>query len=318
MAWYALATYRRGDGTATALVFDEKLYDFATACKAAADVQPTWATAELGGLIARWPEVQAGIESIAQSAAKLAAAGKLKPLPAGTALAAPIRPGRIYCAAANYIEHAKEMSTTLAAKANGRPYFFQKPSTTVIGPEEVVRKPEETSKLDWEVELAVVIGKRAKDVPIAQALDYIAGYTVANDVSARDLNKRTDYPFAFDWFQGKCWDTFCPLGPWIVPAAFIRDPQDLKLKLTVSGTLQQDDTSKTMIWTVREQISYLSTILTLEPGDIIATGTPAGVGAGKGIFLKAGDVMEAWVEGIGTLRNPVANGNRAAWAPMKQ
>lgn len=317
MAWYALATYRRGAGNATALVFDGKLYDFADACRATGTAAANWIHGGLDGMVARWPELCAGIDAIAQASAVLAAAGKLEALPAGTQIAAPIRPPRIYCAAANYVEHAKEMSTALASKTNSRPYFFQKPASTVIGPEETVRKPEETAKLDWEVELAAVIGKRAKNVPLAQAFEYIAGYTIVNDVSARDLNKRSDYPFAFDWFQGKCWDTFCPIGPWIVPTAFIADPQKLKLKLTVNGAIEQDDSSTTMIWTVREQISYLSTIVTLEPGDVIATGTPSGVGAGKGKFLKAGDVMEAWVEGIGTLRNPVANGNQPAWGAMK-
>jgi 2-keto-4-pentenoate hydratase/2-oxohepta-3-ene-1,7-dioic acid hydratase in catechol pathway len=317
MPGYALATYRTGAGTATALVLDGKLYDIAEAARVSATDLGEYSRASLGGLVARWLDALPLIDALARAAGKQVTEGKLKPLPNGTALDAPIRPARVYCAAANYVEHAKEMSTALASKANSRPYFFQKPASTVIGPEETVRKPEETSKLDWEVELAVVIGKRAKNVPLARAFEYVAGYTIVNDVSARDLNKRTDYPFAFDWFQGKCWDTFCPIGPWIVPTAFIADPQNLRLKLTVNGTVQQDDSSTTMIWTVREQIAYLSTIVTLEPGDVIATGTPSGVGAGKGLFLKAGDVMEAWVEGVGTLRNPVANGNQPAWGAMK-
>ena len=310
MVWYALATYRQGAGTATALVFDDKLYDFATACNAVSGTPPSWATAELGGLIARWPEVQVGIESVAQAAALLAGAGKLKPLPAGTALAAPLRPGRIYCAAANYVEHAKEMSTALASKTNSRPYFFQKPSTTVIGPEEVVRKPEETAKLDWEVELAVVIGKRAKDVPLAQALDYIAGYTVANDISARDLNKRTDYPFAFDWFQGKCWDTFCPLGPWIVTPDEIPDPHDLKMELRVNGEVRQESHSGNMSVTIGQILSNFSG-LTYSAGDVLSTGTVSGVAGFKSpeerarLYLKPGDVIEAEIERIGVLRNPV-------------
>jgi 2-keto-4-pentenoate hydratase/2-oxohepta-3-ene-1,7-dioic acid hydratase in catechol pathway len=142
---------------------------------------------------------------------------------------------------------------------------------------------------------------------VDRALSYVAGYSIVNDVSARDLNVRSDYPFKFDWFQGKAHDSFAPFGPCIVPGWMIRDPQNLHMRLTVNGETHQDDSTANMIWTVREQIAYLSTIVTLEPGDVIATGTPAGVGMGKGVFLKAGDVMEASVEGIGALRNPVIN-----------
>jgi 2-keto-4-pentenoate hydratase/2-oxohepta-3-ene-1,7-dioic acid hydratase in catechol pathway len=166
--------------------------------------------------------------------------------------------------------------------------------------------PPETGKLDWEVELGAIIGRRARRIPLSRALDYVAGYTVVNDVSARDLNIRTDYPFKFDWFQGKCHDSFAPFGPWIVPAWLIPDPQTLKMTLKVNGETMQDSSTANMIWTVREQVAYLSTIVTLEPGDVVATGTPAGVGQARGVFLKPGDVMEAWLEHIGTLRNPVA------------
>ena len=164
--------------------------------------------------------------------------------------------------------------------------------------------------LDWEVELAAVIGKRARRVSVDKALDYVAGYSIVNDVSARDLNMRADYPFKFDWFQGKCHDTFAPFGPWIVPAWFIKDPQDLRMELTVNGESMQNDSTGNMIWSVREQIAYLSTIVTLEPGDVIATGTPAGVGMGRGTYLNDGDVMVASLEKIGSIRNRVANERR--------
>jgi len=147
-------------------------------------------------------------------------------------------------------------------------------------------------------------------VRVLRSLDYVAGYTVVNDISARDLNTRTDYPFKFDWFQGKSWDSFAPLGPWIVPAWLIPDPQALGLRLTVNGEEMQKDSTKNMIWNVREQISYLSQILTLRPGDVIATGTPTGVGMGRGIFLKHGDQVEATVENIGTLSNRVVDEKR--------
>jgi 2-keto-4-pentenoate hydratase/2-oxohepta-3-ene-1,7-dioic acid hydratase in catechol pathway len=198
------------------------------------------------------------------------------------------------------------MGTVLAAKAQSKPYMFLKLQDTVIGPEDEIVKPPETEKLDWEVELGAVIGRQARRIGVDQALDCVAGYTVVNDVSARDLNTRSDYPFKFDWFQGKCWDSFAPLGPWITPAWLIPDPQALSLRLSVNGKVMQEDTTAHMIWTVREQISYLSQILTLRPGDVIATGTPTGVGMAHGVFLQHGDVVEAEVGGIGVLRNRVA------------
>jgi 2-keto-4-pentenoate hydratase/2-oxohepta-3-ene-1,7-dioic acid hydratase in catechol pathway len=202
------------------------------------------------------------------------------------------------------------MGSVLAAKSQSKPYMFLKLQDTVVGPGDDIVKPPETSKLDWEVELGAVIGRQARRIGVAEALDYVAGYTVVNDISARDLNTRTDYPFKFDWFQGKAWDTFAPLGPWIVPAWLIPDPQALGLRLTVNGEEMQKDSTKNMIWNVREQISYLSQILTLRPGDVIATGTPTGVGMGRGIFLKHGDQVEATVENIGTLSNRVVDEKR--------
>src|SRR5665213_3269454 len=161
------------------------------------------------------------------------------------------------------------------------------------------------SQLDLPVELAAVIGMRCRRITAERALDAVAGYSIVNDVSARDLNMRSDYPFKFDWFQGKCHDTFAPFGPWIVPAWQIPDPQKVALRLDVNDQPMQQDTTANMIWTVREQIAYLSTIVTLEPGDVIATGTPTGVGMGRGIFLKAGDRITATIDGIGTLANDV-------------
>jgi 2-keto-4-pentenoate hydratase/2-oxohepta-3-ene-1,7-dioic acid hydratase in catechol pathway len=190
-------------------------------------------------------------------------------------------------------------------RGDGAPYHFVVPGGAASGHGATVPTPAGCTQLDWEIELAAVIGKTCRRVPVEQALDAVAGYTILNDVSARDLNVRGDYPFKFDWFQGKCHDTFAPLGPWIVPAWQVEDPQAVHLHLEVNGQAMQDDTTANMIWTVREQISYLSTIVTLEPGDVIATGTPTGVGMGRGVFLKDGDRIEATIRGIGTLGNPV-------------
>ena len=233
--------------------------------------------------------------------------GELKPIDDGAArLVAPLNPPRIFGTASNYIEHAAEMQTVLAAKEESSPYIFLKASTSVIGTGQTVLIPPETEKPDWEVELGVVIGKHGRRIKKENALAHIAGYTIVNDVSARDMNQRTDYPFKHDWFRGKSWDTFCPMGPWFVPKSCINDLHQLPLKLKLNGKLMQDGNTSELIWNVFEQIEYLSSILTLEPGDVIMTGTPAGVGKGRGIFLKPGDVMECDIEGIGSIRNPVA------------
>jgi 2-keto-4-pentenoate hydratase/2-oxohepta-3-ene-1,7-dioic acid hydratase in catechol pathway len=292
MTWFALATYKTpGKKDAPAVVIDNKLYDASQALPGG-----------LAGVFADW----AGSQSKVRQLGEQAKAGKLSAVADGVkALTAPIRPTRIFCAAANYAEHANEMGTKLAEKAQAKPYMFLKLEDTVVGPGDDVIMPPETKKLDWEVELAVVIGRQARRIGVNEALDYVAGYTVLNDISARDLNKRSDYPFTFDWFQGKCWDTFAPIGPWIVPAWLVPDPQNMHMKLTVNGKAMQEDTTGHMIWNVREQISYLSQILTLRPGDVIATGTPTGVGAARGIFLKDGDMVDAAIEGIGTLTNRI-------------
>lgn len=296
MSWFALATYRAGKTEAAAIVVDNKLYD-------ARQALPNG----VAGAIADWSKAQAAVRQLGEQAR----AGKLAAVAEGAkALTAPIRPVRIFCAASNYVEHAKEMGSVLAAKAQSKPYMFLKLQDTVVGPGDDIVKPPETAKLDWEVELGAVIGRPARRIGVAEALDYVAGYTVVNDISARDLNTRTDYPFKFDWFQGKAWDTFAPLGPWIVPAWLIPDPQALGLRLTVNGEEMQKDSTKNMIWNVREQISYLSQILTLRPGDVIATGTPTGVGMGRGIFLKHDDQVEATVENIGSISNRVVDEKR--------
>ena len=297
MSWFALATYRTGaQAEAPAVVVDGKLYDARAALPGG-----------LAGAVTDRPRAQAAVRQLGEAAR----AGRLPAVREGLeALTAPLRPTRIFCAAANYIEHAKEMGTVLASKAQSKPYMFLKLQDTVVGPGDEVVKPPETQKLDWEVELAVVIGRQARRIAAAQALDYVAGYSVLNDISARDLNSRSDYPFKFDWFQGKCWDSFAPFGPWIVPGWLIPDPQALNLQLSVNGKVMQKDTTGHMIWNVREQVSYLSQILTLRPGDVIATGTPTGVGAAHGIFLKHGDQVEATVENIGSLSNRVIDEKR--------
>jgi 2,4-didehydro-3-deoxy-L-rhamnonate hydrolase len=303
MEWFGVAAYQATHGRSLAVALDHGglVVDLAAACAAyglpvpAAD--PADAAPHLTGL--------AGLAAAAGTEP-----GALSHLPDVTRhLLAPPCSGRIFAAASNYVDHADEMGTALAAKADSNPYIFMKPDTCLIGPRGAVELPPRSAQVDWEVELAVVIGRTARHVSAAQALEYVAGYTVINDISARDLNVRSDFPFTFDWFQGKGFDTFAPLGPWLVPAALIEDPQSLRMRLSVNDEVMQDATTAEMIFTVAEQIAYLSSIVTLRPGDVIASGTPDGTGMGRGIYLKPGDVMTAEIEGIGQLINPVIAGN---------
>ena len=228
-------------------------------------------------------------------------------------------PGAIYCAGANYRDHAVEMAKRLGRpldpdpKANvaGRALAFPEiaahrcadPGASIAATRSIAKK------LDWEVELAAVIGRPAKDIPVERALDCVAGYTCANDLSARDLSRRTEAseksPFHHDWTGQKSFDGACPLGPWIVPADDIPNPQDLFLKLWVNDVLKQDSNTSEMIFTLADQITQLSRGMTLYPGDVILTGTPAGVGTGRGEFLNAGDVVKIEIERIGTLTNRI-------------
>ena len=307
MDWFALASYKKAGDVLPGIVVGDQLYDLRAALKASrSGLPPSLAALGVEGLISHWQDHAVALRKAAPTLVAAIESGRVPSLGAAAKLVvAPYRPARIYCAASNFIEHANEMASLLASKKDSKPYMFLKLANAVIGPRESVKKPPETAQLDWEVELAAVIGRGGRRIPLERALSHVAGYTVVTDVSARDLNKRSDYPFKFDWFQGKAHDTFAPFGPWIVPAWLIRDPQTLQMTLKVNGETHQSDSTANMIWSVREQIAYLSTIVTLQPGDVIATGTPAGVGAGKGVFLNPGDVMEATLERIGTLRNPV-------------
>ena len=227
-------------------------------------------------------------------------------------LLAPLRwPRKVLCAGVNYRKHMREMGVEIPARG-WHPFFFLKaPSTTIIGPADpiAVRDPE-VARLDWEAELAVVIGAGGRDIAPAQALQHVAGYCVANDITARGLHRRPGVsaaPFVYDWFAAKSLDASLPLGPGLTPAFQVPDPQDLRLRLWVNGDLQQDESTADMVCSVAELIAAASEVATLEPGDVIATGTPAGVGAGRGLYLRPGDVVRTSIDGLGTLENTVVN-----------
>ncbi|SOY64335.1 2-keto-4-pentenoate hydratase [Cupriavidus taiwanensis] len=237
----------------------------------------------------------------------------------GVRLHAPLlQPGTIYCAGANYRDHVAEMSKALNHPMPddlrayfGAPWFFIKPSRScVIGPQAQTKHPEHATTLDWEAELAAVIGKPARNVAAADALQYLAGYTIANDLSARDLMKRPQMPagtpFHFDWTSHKAFEGACPMGPWITPAEQVPDPQALGIRLCVNGVVKQDSNTSQMIFSLAEQIAHLSRAVTLQPGDVILTGTPAGVGAATREFLAAGDRVQVEINRLGTLESSIA------------
>ena len=309
-AGYKLATYRSSEGPRAGIVVGEEVFDAAKLTG-----KPAYAT--VIGILEDWRSAEGALKKAAAGAGAGKSRAKRQPL-AKTTLLAPVRfPSAIYCAGANYADHAAEM-----AKREGNPpppdphtlglkaWHFLKASRALADPGATVKISGYAKNMDWEVELAAVIGRVAKDVPQDKALSYVAGYTVANDLSARDRGRRANVPdaspFKWDWTKHKTFEGSCPLGPWIVPASDIGDPQKLGLKLWVNGVLKQDSNTSDMIFTLAEQIEQLSAGMTLYPGDLILTGTPAGVGAGRGEFLKAGDVVRLWVERIGEISNRMA------------
>ncbi len=220
-------------------------------------------------------------------------------------LAPLLYPRKLICIGTNYQDHIAEMGITQRPKY---PYSFLKPATTtLIGAGTPVQLPEMAKQVDWEAELAVVIGQKARHVRGEDAMACVAGYSLLNDVSARDWIAEAP-PVGIDWVMQKAFDGFAPMGPLITPAAFVADPQQLSITLTVNGQIKQNSNTANMVFSVQEIIEHLSAIMTLEPGDVIATGTPAGVGHGKRPpeYLHSGDTMVVEIEGLGQLETPIA------------
>jgi 2-keto-4-pentenoate hydratase/2-oxohepta-3-ene-1,7-dioic acid hydratase in catechol pathway len=227
-------------------------------------------------------------------------------------LRAPVpNPPKIFALAGNYAEHIREGGGQPPAKSTTVPQVFIKPVTVIAGPGDPVRIPGGIcTAVDYEGELGVVIGRRGKNIPAATALDYVAGYVNFNDISGRSLNitiprESTPRTAFFDWLNGKWFDTFGPIGPYLVTRDDVPDPQALMLQTRVNGELRQYASTGDMIFGVAETIAWISQFVTLQPGDIIATGTPSGVGAATGRLLQPGDVVEVEITGLGVLRNPV-------------
>jgi len=205
-------------------------------------------------------------------------------------LLAPIQPGKIVCVGKNYLAHAQEMDS----KVPEVPLLFIKPASSLIATGETIQLPPQSQQVEHEGELAVVIGKRGKWIPAEDAVRHIFGYTLANDVTARDLQRKDG-----QWTRAKGFDTFCPIGPWVETEL---DPSDLILTCHVNGELRQMASTRDMVFGVAQLIAFISSVMTLEPGDLILTGKPAGVGP-----LVHGDLVEVTIEGLGVLRNPVAS-----------
>jgi 2-keto-4-pentenoate hydratase/2-oxohepta-3-ene-1,7-dioic acid hydratase in catechol pathway len=308
---YRLLTYQTGRDARAGVLVDDTVYD-------AAKLTANAGYSSVLAVLSDWTKAS---RLLAQAAKRIAAGkhrGKGVPLARARLLAPVLYPGAIFCAGANYRDHAEEM-----ARVQGSPlekdqrelglspwHFIKTARGSVVGPGANVTLPAYSQMVDWEVELAAVIGRPARNVTAERALQHVAGYTIANDLSARDVMKRPHLPdgspFKMDWLSQKCFDGSCPLGPFITPASAIPDPQALAMKLWVNDELMQDSHTSRMIFSAAEQIAQLSTRVTLSPGDLVLTGTPAGVGMARRRFLKAGDTVRLWIEAIGELRHTMA------------
>lgn len=271
-------------------------------------------TASLRGLLESWDANFAVLQEIAAFLQKEGAEPGAAKLASLRALPPVIRPGKMFYAAQNFQEHVDEMIRAGLSPATGpkftgekattRPYLFLKAPSCLAGAYDDIEIPQGMQKIDWEAEIALAIGKRGKRIKAGRALDHVAGFMTTNDVSCRDLGMRPDRPaLRSDWLGGKSHDNFAPMGPFLVPRAFVPDHMNLRIRLTVNGEVKQNGNTSQFIFTPEEQIAYASNILTLEPGDIFSCGTCGGVGQGTNTFLKPGDVMETEIEGLGKMRN---------------
>ena len=304
-----VATFRTGGRERLGVVRDQRMVDVALAADRLERGDLAGAASGMLALIA------GGDGALAALAEVVAAAPEDALLPLETVeLRAPIpRPWKnILCVGRNYAEHAAESLRAIGqeVKLPEFPNIFTKAVTAVTGPtSEIVIDPAVSERIDWEVELAVIIGTGGRGIAREDALRHIWGYTILNDVSARDIQNRA----GVQWFLGKSLDGSCPMGPWIVTADELRDPTNLRLRLLVNGIVKQEDTTAHMIFDIPTLLADISRGMTLEPGDILATGTPSGVGFARTPpeFLRPGDLMESEIEGIGTMRNRVVRAGAA-------
>jgi 2,4-diketo-3-deoxy-L-fuconate hydrolase len=309
---FNLGTFSKSGGKPfAAIVLDDNAVDLAQAA-AAANRKLTGATIQ--DLLGDWDRNFAALQEIAAFLDKEGAKSNAAPVASLTPLPPVARPGKMFYAAQNFQEHVDEMLRAgmtpkegpkfTGDKSTSKPYLFLKASSTLAGANDDIEIPRGLKRIDWEAEIACAISKRGRHIKGERALDHVAGWMTTNDVSARDLQIRQDRPgLRSDWLNGKSHDKFAPMGPYLVPKAFVKDHMKLFIRLTVNGDIKQNGNTSQFIFTPEEQIEYASGILSLEVGDIFVCGTCGGVGQGTNTFLNVGDVMETEVEGLGKMRN---------------
>ena len=309
-----LATYSKEGSVCCGILTDEGLIDIVSEWD---DSDPPRSVKEI---LERGPACLAKLAELEKSVEDF------MPLDSVRLLAPIPRPGKVLALAGNYAEHIKEAGMKLGLSDSPRlttvPRPFLMPATAVANPGDEIPWPLYSETIDYELELAIVIGKEAKCITAEQAVGRIAGYTIANDVSARSVTfakNRAKRPWDefYDWLNGKWADGFCPMGPYLLTADEIEDVQDLDMTLKVNGEIRQKANTAQMIYPVADIVSFLSHLMTLEPGDIIATGTPSGVGMATGNFLAAGDRIEATIEKLGTLTNTLGPRPNKFYEPLK-
>ena len=305
---FKLGTFAKSDGKPfAAIVLDDSAVPLADAAKTAGK---SLAATSLLDLLGDWDRNFATLQEIVAKLDKSKGAS----VTSLTALPPIAHPGKMFYAAQNFQEHVDEMIRAgmspkegpqfTGEKSTTKPYLFLKAPSCLAGANDDIPVPGDVKKVDWEAEIACVITKPAKRVKVERALDHVAGWMTTNDVSARDLQIRTDRPgLRSDWLNGKSHDKFAPMGPYLVPKAFVKDHMKLFIRLSINGNVKQNGNTSQFIFTPEEQIEYGSNILSLECGDIFVCGTCGGVGQGTNTFLNVGDVMETEVEGLGKMRN---------------
>jgi 2-keto-4-pentenoate hydratase/2-oxohepta-3-ene-1,7-dioic acid hydratase in catechol pathway len=308
-----LATYSKDGSVSCGILTDEGLIDIVSNWDGS---DPPGSVIDILQQGRACLEKLAGLEKSAGERIELDSVKLLAPIP---------RPGKILALAGNYVEHIKEAGLKLGLSDSPRltttPRPFIMPATAVANPGDEIPWPVYSETIDYELELAVVIGRKAKAVPPEKAPEVIAGYTIVNDVSARTVTFKKDravrpWDEFYDWLNGKWADCFCPMGPYMLTADEIEDVQNIDMKLTVNGEIRQKANTSQMIHTVAQIVSFLSHLMTLEPGDIIATGTPSGVGLATGNYLKAGDKIEASIDKLGTLTNTLGPKPEKFYEPL--
>ncbi len=322
---FSLGTFSRADGVRFAgLCFGDRVHSLRVLHAQAVDCGARWSEgATVLDILQDWDRNLVVLRALAE---RLSPQGASAMAMTTLTVHPPVDlPRQVLCTGANYRKHVVDLTLDMGVgpeglqgaalrkwaenmmderAKHGEPYVFPKLPSAITGAFDSIVLPRTTGKPDWELELAVIIGRPARDVRREEALNYVAGYSIVNDVSARDLIARTDYKMlGTDWLRSKSPPTFMPFGPTLVPACFVADPQDLKLTLKLNGQTMQDESTADMLFDVAQQIEYITAHVQLWPGDLIATGSPAGNGTHYNRFLRDGDVVESEIHGLGQQRN---------------